>query len=61
MFMTESLHLDEYQTRLLKLHQLKEAGVIPYANNFPKTDLIAQLNEKANNYNLPDGELLMNE
>lgn len=34
--MTET-HLDEHQTRLLKLTQLKEAGVIPYANQYDKT------------------------
>ena len=39
--MTEQL--DEYQTRLEKLHALKAAGIIPYANRYEKVQSISDL------------------
>lgn len=35
--MSASEQLNEHQTRLLKLQQLKEANIVPYANKFDKT------------------------
>jgi lysyl-tRNA synthetase class II len=39
------IHLDEHQTRVQKLNQLKQAGVIPYANRFEKTHSTHDLHE----------------
>jgi len=38
-----SEQLNEYETRLQRLQQLKEAGVIPYANKYDKTHTSADL------------------
>ena len=38
-----SEQLNEHQTRLLRLQQLKEAGVVPYANRFDKQNDIQSL------------------
>ena len=57
--MNETAHLDEHQTRLAKLHQLKDAGIVTYAHKYDRTHTIAQLREKSSSYHLPEAEMLM--
>jgi len=57
-----SEHLNEYQTRLQKLEQLKASWVIPYANKFNKTHSTQELVTLAEDSSTlqPADELLSN-
>ena len=43
--MSQTTQLNEYETRLVRLQQLKDAGVIPYANKYNKQHDISELIE----------------
>lgn len=46
--MIMSEQLNEYETRLQRLQQLKDAGVIPYANRYDKKQNLSTLAELGN-------------
>ncbi len=54
-----SEQLNEYETRLQRLQQLKDAGVIPYANRYDKKQNLSTLAELGNKWKVSDADLLM--
>lgn len=58
--MTEE-HRNEYQTRIAKVQELKDAWIPPYANEFQKQFSLQELIDKSTWYNLPPAELLLSE
>ena len=60
--MTEKNKLNEYETRVQKLHQLKAAGIIPYANKYEKKQSIKELQEISKTpSHLSDADILLKE
>ena len=54
-----SEQLNEYQTRLQRLEQLKAAGVIPYANKYNKTHTCEELVQLSKTAGVSDADTLM--
>jgi hypothetical protein len=56
--MTEE-YIDEYQTRLQKRELILQAGIIPYAQSYPRTHTIADIIALAVSYEFLPVETLM--
>lgn len=53
------IHLDEYQTRVAKLQQIRTLGSSGYAHKFVQSHSIAELHTLSKETQLPEAEYLM--